>query len=571
MTRPRRSAASWTRSACPPRTDPGRPGRAGRAVPQPAGRPADAGRAGQRPRRRPGPAAAARRAGLPGPGDQPQPAHRPGRRRRAPTRSPLDLLSAGEARRPAGPPARRRPGRRRAGGGRRDHRARAPRLPLALAIVAARAATDPEFPLAALAAELRDTARPPRRAATTGDAGDRRAGGVLLVLPSAEPPARRGCSGCSACTPARTSRAPAAASLAGPPAAGCGRCWPSWPGRHLVDRADARPVRPARPAARVRRRLAARPSTRTPSARAAGAGCSTTTCTPRTRRTTCSTRTDGPPGGGPQPEPGVTVGRPPTTTGRLDWFTAEHRSCSPPLDQAAGTGSRPACLAAGLAAQHLPATARGTGTNWPPHTRTALAAARRLRDRRRRPRAPRPGHALYAGLAAATSARGALHRALDALPRARRRRRPGAHSPGAGAGYLARRPARRRSNETGGPRDSTGRPATASGRPRPSTTLGWHARPARRVPAALRCCRQALPCTSGPATGTARPCLDSLGYAHHGRGEHAQAADRYRKPSRCTGSSATGTTRRRCWTTSATAGAPPVTSPARARRGARRS
>ena len=46
--------------------DPGRPGGAGRAVPQPAGRPADAGRAGQRPRRRAGPPAAARCARLPG-------------------------------------------------------------------------------------------------------------------------------------------------------------------------------------------------------------------------------------------------------------------------------------------------------------------------------------------------------------------------------------------------------------------------------------------------------------------------------------------------------------------------
>ncbi len=58
-TRPTRCAASSTRSACRAERIPAEPGRAGRAVPQPAGRPADADRAGQRPRRRPGAAAAA--------------------------------------------------------------------------------------------------------------------------------------------------------------------------------------------------------------------------------------------------------------------------------------------------------------------------------------------------------------------------------------------------------------------------------------------------------------------------------------------------------------------------------
>ena len=58
---------------------------------------------------------------LPGPRDQPQPAHRPGRRRGRP---PADPGPAHRRRgpRPARPPPGRRPGRPRAGRGRRDHR-----------------------------------------------------------------------------------------------------------------------------------------------------------------------------------------------------------------------------------------------------------------------------------------------------------------------------------------------------------------------------------------------------------------------------------------------------------------
>ena len=92
------------------------------ALPQPAGRQAGAGAAGQRAGRRAGAPAAARLARLPGPRDQPQPPHRPGRRAKARTRWRLDLLTAAEARdllsRRLGP----EPGRPRAGRGRRDHR-----------------------------------------------------------------------------------------------------------------------------------------------------------------------------------------------------------------------------------------------------------------------------------------------------------------------------------------------------------------------------------------------------------------------------------------------------------------
>ena len=77
---PRRSAGSWTRSGVPAERMPaGLDAQAALYRSLLAGQ-ADAGGAGQRPRRRAGASAAARRARLPGAGDQPQPAHRPGRR-----------------------------------------------------------------------------------------------------------------------------------------------------------------------------------------------------------------------------------------------------------------------------------------------------------------------------------------------------------------------------------------------------------------------------------------------------------------------------------------------------------
>ena len=118
--------------------------------------------------------------GLPGRGDQPEPADRPGRRRGARPLS-LDVLTEEEARELLA--------RRLGASGSRRSPTRSmssielcARLPLALAIVAARAAAHPACPLAALAAELRD-ARWPAGRLDAGDAGHEHPGGVLLVLP----------------------------------------------------------------------------------------------------------------------------------------------------------------------------------------------------------------------------------------------------------------------------------------------------------------------------------------------------------------------------------------------------
>ena len=103
-------------------------------------------------------------------------------------------------------------------------------LPLALAVAAARAAARPGFPLAVLAAELRDCGRPPGRAGYRRPGGQR-PGRVLLVLPAAQP---RGGADVPAAGPAPRPghhrcrrRQPRRQQLSPRPAA----CWASWPAR----------------------------------------------------------------------------------------------------------------------------------------------------------------------------------------------------------------------------------------------------------------------------------------------------------------------------------------------------
>ena len=145
-----------TRSACR-RADSGQPARAGRAVPQPAVRQTGARRAGQRVRRRPGPPAVARRSRVRGGRDQPRPDDRAGRDRRCRPVAPGPVAGRGCAAmlaRRIGTPGGR--GARRGG----ELIARCARLPLALAVVGARAVTRPGTTLASLAARLRETPRP---------------------------------------------------------------------------------------------------------------------------------------------------------------------------------------------------------------------------------------------------------------------------------------------------------------------------------------------------------------------------------------------------------------------------
>ena len=130
-------------------------GHAGRALPQHVGRQAGPGRPRQRSRRRSGAVAAPGRARLPRGGYQPQHADRPGRdQHRTPDR-PRTCSTW--------PPARdllvRRIGASRVAGSRRavdDIVAACAGLPLALAIVAARAATNSAVSLEGLADELSD-------------------------------------------------------------------------------------------------------------------------------------------------------------------------------------------------------------------------------------------------------------------------------------------------------------------------------------------------------------------------------------------------------------------------------
>jgi hypothetical protein len=100
------------------------------------------------------------------------------------------------------------------------------RLPLALAIVAARAATHRHVPLHFLAGELRDTGDRLAALSITDDPyTDVRA--VFSWSYHALTPTPLGCFGCSACTPDRTSPPRQRPASPGSRSARCGPCWPS--------------------------------------------------------------------------------------------------------------------------------------------------------------------------------------------------------------------------------------------------------------------------------------------------------------------------------------------------------
>ena len=204
---------------------------------------------------------------LPGRGHQPRPARRAGRGRGRPPghagpalrrRRRGELLAAPARRRRGSAPSRTRPTR--SSPGAPGCRWRWPSSPPA--------PPPTRVPAAALAAELRDAARPAGRARRRRP-GHRRPRGVLLVVPGPRAPPAARLFRLLGLHPGPDIALPAAASLAGlPVAAGApaaGRAGPRPPGR----RARPGPVRAARPAARLRRRTGRARATPTAERRAA--------------------------------------------------------------------------------------------------------------------------------------------------------------------------------------------------------------------------------------------------------------------------------------------------------------
>ena len=462
-------------------------------------------------------------------GHQPQPADRPGRRRGRPP------AHAG--------PAHRRP--RRAScwpAASARHRvaaepdavdeiiARCARLPLALAIVAARAATHPQLRPAGLADELRDARdRPGRvRPATTRPptCGRCSPGPTSALSPAAARLFRL-----LGLHPGPDIAAAAAASLAGLPArAGARRCWPSWPGRtcstehapgryafHDLLRAYAAELAHSH---RPRRRSGApRPHRMLDhylhTAYAADRLLEPAPGPDRPRR---------------RPSPASPRSTSPTTSRRWPGSPPSTPVLLAAVDHAAATGfDAHAWQLAWTLADFL--DRRGHWHDLAAAQQAALAAAGRLADppRRRAPTAASP--APTPGWAAYDDAHAHLQHALDLYRQTRRPRRPGPHPPqprpGCGSGRAA---TPRRSTTPGRPSTCTGPPATGAGRPAPSTrsagTTPCSATTSRPSPTASR----RSPCSRSSATATAQAATwDSLGYAHHHLGHHAQAITCYQQ------------------------------------------
>ena len=408
---------------------------------------------------------------LPGRGHQPQPAGRPGRRRRRPPARPWTCCPpprpatcwpAGSAR-TGWRPSRTRSTR---------SSARCARLPLALAIVAARAATHPRLP-----------AGRPRRAscATPGgglDAlrrrrpGHRRPGGLLLVLPRLSAAAARlfrllglhpgpdiaAAGGGQPRRPAASAQVRRAAGRAGPGAPG--------------HRAHARPVRLPRPAARLRRRTGRTATTPTsdrqrgdragarplPAHRHAAARL----LNPHREPITAARR----------PQPGVALPgrrRPRAGAGlvhRRAPGAARRDRPRPPAPASTPTpGSWPGRW-------RTSSTAAGHWHDWAATQRAALDAAQRLgRPGRHRPIAHRGLARAYIRLGRFDDAARHLRRRPRPARGARRPRRPGPHPPQTSASLrrAAGPPPARRSATPSRPCDLFRAAGHRPGRPTPST------------------------------------------------------------------------------------------------------
>ena len=448
--------------------------------------------------------------------------------------------------RAAGPPARRRTGWP-------PSRTRSPRsspaarrLPLALAIVAARAATQPR-PAAG---------RPGRANCATAAAGWTRSTGddpatdVRAVFSwsyralSARP--RPGCSGCSACTRARHHRRRRGQPGRPPAGAGAGRCWPSWP---------APTCSPSTPPAGTRfhdllRAYAAEqarshdtePAGAPPSHRMLDHYLHTAYAADRLLEPAPRARSPSPP-----PQPGRhrrSTGRPPA--GAWPGSPPSTRSLLAAVDHAAATGFDTHAWQLAWTLRTLPRPARAlarlgrhaSAPRWPPPARLADPAGQASAHRVL-------GRSPTSGWAATTTPTPTCGTPSTCTP-SRRPGRPGPHPPqprAPAAGGRASSP--EALDHAQQALDLFRAAGHRAGQASALNAVGWyhaqlgdhHAGPR---PAASR--RSA--CTRSSATGHGQAdTWDSLGYAHHHLGHHAEAIACYRHALTCSATWATATSR----------------------------
>jgi NB-ARC domain len=161
------------------------------------------------------------------------------------------------------------------------------RLPLALAVLAARAATHPHLPLHSLAGELRECRERLDSLSTDDPYTDVRA--VFSWSYHALTPGAARLFRMLGPHPARTSAHPRRRAWPLSRFRRCGRCWPSWRGRTWSSSTPPATTCTTTSCARTPPTLPA-PTTPTSSAANQVIGCWTITCTRRTPRTGCWTR-----------------------------------------------------------------------------------------------------------------------------------------------------------------------------------------------------------------------------------------------------------------------------------------
>ncbi|WP_320065749.1 AfsR/SARP family transcriptional regulator [Micromonospora sp. RTGN7] len=437
----------------------------------------------------------------------------------------LDLLAPAESRELLG----RRLGRGRAGtepAALNEIVRRCAGLPLALAIVAARAVGEPDVPLAALATELRDTNADRLAALETGDpATDARV--VFSWSYRALDAESARLFRLLGLHPGPDVAQPAVASLAGLP--------PARVGPLLVGLARANLLTervPGRYAMHDLLRAYASELCHEADPEAERAAARSRLFDHYLHATHAADHLLDPyrlarPATLPAPEPGVTVGDRPDHAWATGWLAAERHVLLAAVEQAAGTGlDRHAWMLAAALTTYLDRSG-----HWPELAaahRTALAAARRRGDL--------PGQALaHRGLAIACTWLGdheAAHRHYRRdleLYRELGDDTGRAHTH-LGVSWVLARQGRLRAalDETRRALDLYRAAGYRVGQAKALNNLGWmHARVGEGGPA-LSCCREALRLheETGDRHGAALT-WDSLGYVHHGLGDHRRAADCY--------------------------------------------